>query len=162
MGSKNFRTPHTKGVYTIMPREEDRFNEFWYDDVKDDVLAALSARGVDINSFIPEYYKNTLERDTIHLGTLEKEIFGGDVYIGIYCLMESGYYEGVQLDIGWDVWINGYTYDETITIEDLQKDFECFDIDVIDAEQLYDVIIREVDRLRELVEGIYRDIVDNY
>ncbi|MFA6808991.1 MAG: hypothetical protein WCR27_08355 [Eubacteriales bacterium] len=62
---------------------EDRLNEFWYDDVKDDVLAALSARGVEINSFIPEYYKNTLERDTIHLGTLEKEIFDGDVYIGI-------------------------------------------------------------------------------
>ena len=118
MATSNFYNKNANGIYAIF--QEDEYDDFIYDDVKDNISNDLVAYVKNSNAYLGHsnnYYKDA---SIIEVVSLTDEVASVPFTVSIEVLMRSGYYEGANLDyeINYNV--------ESVEFDDLSDAWQAY------------------------------------
>lgn len=118
MATGNFYNNNASNIYAIF--QENEFDDFIYDDVKDNILNDLDAYVKNSKACLG--YSNNYYRDASMVEVIEltDEIAGVPLTVSIELLMRSGYYEGANLDyeINYNI--------ESVEFDDITDTFQAY------------------------------------
>ena len=162
MATGNFFNNNASVIYAIF--QEDEYDDFIYDDVKDSVSNDLNA--FVKNSEVCLGYSNNYHRDASMIEVIEltDEIAGVPLTVSIEILMRSGYYEGANLDYEINYNIDSIEFDDPEDAFQAYIDVATWSFDMskgLATIQAKNAVKRLENISNELIEKVEKILKDN-
>jgi len=154
MATGNFYNKNAKYIYAIF--QEDEYDDFIYDDVKDNISNDLVAYTEKSKACLG--YSNSHYRDAslIEVVSITNEVAGVPFTVSIEILMRSGYYEGANLD--YEI---KYSVD-SVEIDDLSEAFQVFyDVATWDYDMSKGLATIQAKNAAKRIEALSDELVEN-